>query len=329
MAFLRPPMPGSLNPIYVFLECDSDSAKWVRGTAAKAASFAKKSHKGFVASKNYSQICVAVIKPKTLMFENTISQVLSQELGSKIIKISQLSQRLMIANQDVQPDSTRLDLRCEVDSPELREIRRRVEAVVDRLGGALAPEDSGHCHLPFGAMMIQTGANQRPVIETAQEVLNREKNDVLCTPRIDAGSMGVFPRSQEEFSANLRRFFDGARISNTKQNKHIPGTTEFGTCTEEKSILAAGVDPADLFRQARQRGFANPTKGADIPWLSGYKEDFNFGVEIGSTEGTPTTWGRIHYDSSGEAHIVPIRIPVSRLSTPEHFERIKMVLPVV
>lgn len=319
---------GSLNPIYVLLECDPDSTKWVKGTAAKAAGFAKGSHRGFAVHKNNTQICVAVIKPKTLMFECTVSRELSRELGSTARKISHLSQRLIVAKQDVQPDSTKLDLRCEVDSPELREIRGRVEALVGRLGGVFAPEDGGHCHLPFGAMMIQTGADLRPAIDAAQAVLNRETTDVLCTPRIDSGSMNVFPRSQQEFVMNLRRFFDGARISTTKQNKHIPGTLEYSTCTESKSIFVSGMDPTRLLMQARERGFANPTKGAIIPWLHGYKEDFDFGFEIGSTEGTPTTWGRIHYDKGGEAHIVPIRPPAPGLPTLQHFEKIRVSLPV-
>ena len=211
---------GPLNPIYVCLECDPEATKWVKKIAAKAAGCAKESHSGFAVDKSKkTQICVAVIRPKTLMFELSVSRELGRELGQTAIKISQLAQRLIIAErQDLKPGSTKLELRCEVDSPELQGIRRRVEAVVTRLGGDFAPADTGFCSLPFGTMMIPTGANPQPALGAAQDVLNREgRPDVLCTPRIDSGSLDVYPRSQQEFSVNLEQFFRGVRVSVTKQ----------------------------------------------------------------------------------------------------------------
>jgi tetratricopeptide (TPR) repeat protein len=76
-----------------------------------------------------------------------------------------------------------------------------------------------------------------------------------------------------------------------------------------KSIMTHN-DPERLLQL--KAGTGVPKKGGH-PWEYGYKEDVDFGEIIGiwkdetGSHSKPTTIGRIHYDSDGGAHIVPIK----------------------
>lgn len=69
-------------------------------------------------------------------------------------------------------------------------------------------------------------------------------------------------------------------------------------------------NPERLLQKAAGKGI--PAKGGD-PKEVGYKESYDFNEVIGiwKSEGgsisKPTTRGMLHYDTSGGAHIVPIK----------------------
>jgi len=66
-----------------------------------------------------------------------------------------------------------------------------------------------------------------------------------------------------------------------------------------------------LLREYAGKGSPQPIRGGE-PWETGYKEEVNFKQPIGiwksgdGRESKETTWGRIHHDKDGFAHIVPI-----------------------
>ena len=91
-------------------------------------------------------------------------------------------------------------------------------------------------------------------------------------------------------------------IKKGQQDKHIPGTNNYKQELAKgvhKSILTA--DPERLLREFAGKGER----------ISPTKERINFGEIIGryydpkTQQYYDTTWGIIHYDNNGGAHIVP------------------------
>jgi hypothetical protein len=122
----------------------------------------------------------------------------------------------------------------------------------------------------------------------------------------------------EGLAVKRKSFFEKSKIFYGKQDKHREGTALWKSLSEDKratNSILTHPDPEALLKKYAGKGSPKYHPSGKHPWEIGYKEDVNFGEEIGiwkSEDGKisgHTTWGRIHYDSKGRAHIVPMKPP--------------------
>ncbi len=94
----------------------------------------------------------------------------------------------------------------------------------------------------------------------------------------------------------------GKIIDKGGQDKHIPGTNN------NNYLLSKGKYPSELTHPDPQSLLDNFGRASGA---AGDKDLVDFGQTIGNDRNeltgarTPTTWGKIHYNGSGGAHIVP------------------------
>ena len=161
---------------------------------------------------------------------------------------------------------------------------------------------------------LLTSLGSRKVCE---KLIKLKSTNTLCNVKALTSPDGKGPVSStaEQIAKKRSDFFSQTKIQWDKQGKHIDGHNSRKTLTSEDLrtySLLTHRNPEELLKNHAGKGEPRPIRGKH-PWETGYKEDVNFGQTIGvwkskvTKDTKETSWGRIHYDKDGTAHIVPIQ----------------------
>lgn len=181
---------------------------------------------------------------------------------------------------------------------------------IQRLYGAfdgLSDSEKGHligyCIGKFGVDFFAGSATIKSIValkklREANRLCNLEAM-VLSTANKETLSV-----SATKHALTRENFFKNLKVHWDRQNKHIPGSHNYGV---GKSIFEH-PNAQELIDKFAGKGIP---RGNRVPGLPDYREALNFGEHIGYHVNkdtgvmTATTWGEIRYAKNG-VHIIPI-----------------------